>query len=285
MPEGPEVKLSADLIRPLVVGKQVRKFIMGSGSRYGDSPPEGLNDFHKSFREEGVVNVVNECKIVDVQVKGKFMYWTFSNGWYMFSTFGMSGQWSPKVGKHMCLEIQLIDYSNGETSSVYFNDPRHFGTVKFINNAQELADKLFELGWDPLTMPLDKNMRWLTFQLAKSKKSIAEVLMDQSIFAGVGNYIRAEALYLSKLSPWRQANKLSQDEIKTLGQAIVDVMQESYAHQGATIHTYKTAYGEEGKYSTLFKVYGQEKDPSGYKIIKQQTPDKRTIHWCPDVQV
>ncbi len=285
MPEGPEVKLSSDLIRPLVIGKQVRKINLGGSSRYASTAPEGWKEFHASFREEDVVNIVNECKVTDVQVKGKFMYWTFSNGWYMFSTFGMSGQWSPKVGKHMCLEIQLIDYSTKELSSVYFNDPRHFGTVKFTNSKRELDKKLEELGWDPLAMPLDKNLRWLTFQLSKTSKSIAEVLMDQSVFSGVGNYIRAEALYLAKLSPWRQANKLSQDEIKLLGQSIVDVMQESYQHQGATIHTYKTVYGEEGKYSTLFKVYGQAQDPMGRKIIKQPTPDKRTIHWCPEIQV
>jgi formamidopyrimidine-DNA glycosylase len=62
-------------------------------------------------------------------------------------------------------------------------------------------------------------------------------------------------------------------------------MQESYQHQGATISTYKTVYGAEGKYSTLFKVYGQKQDSAGRKIIKQQTPDKRTIHWCPEIQV
>lgn len=277
MPEGPEVKLSADLIKPLLIGHVVYDAFPIPAGRYGGGNfPEGYKAFYESIAGRDV-------SIVDVQVKGKFMYWKFSNGWYLFNTFGMSGQWSSTQGKHPCFSFVLNATEPHE--NMHFNDPRHFGTIKFTNSTKELDKKLQELGWDPLEMPLDKNMRWLTFQLGKSKKSIAEVLMDQSVFSGVGNYIRAEALYLSKLSPWRQANKLSQDEIKTLGQAIVSVMQESYAHQGATIHTYKTAYGEEGKYSTLFKVYGQEKDPSGHKIIKQQTPDKRTIHWCPDVQV
>jgi len=283
MPEGPEVKLSADLIRPLVLGKLVRKIVVDGTSRYSDTLPEGLNEFHKSFRDEGIINLVNECRVTEIDVRGKFMYWKFSNGWCMFSTFGMSGQWSPIAGKHMCLEIKLIDEKGSD--SVYFNDPRHFGTVKFVNSERELEKKLQELGWDPLSMPLDKNLKWITFQLAKTSKPIAQVLMDQGLFSGVGNYIRAEALYLSKLSPWRESKKLSQDEIKTLCQAIVDVMQESYQHQGATIRTYKTAYGEDGKYSTLFKVYGQKQDPMGRKIIKQQTPDKRTIHWCPEVQI
>lgn len=289
MPEGPEVKLSADLIRPLVVGKHLRKIELGSNSRYATDPPEGFKAFHNSFRDEAMapayVSVVHECKIEDISVRGKFMYWTFNNGWYMFSTFGMSGQWSPKAGKHVCLETFLIDPSSVETSQIYFNDPRHFGTVKFVGNKRDLTNKLNELGWDPLSMSLDKNIAWVIHQLSKNTKSIAEALMDQSIFAGVGNYIRAEALYLSKLSPWRASNLLTKEEIQRLCQSIVTIMQDSYQHQGATIHTYKTAYGEEGKYSTLFKVYGQKQDPLGNKIVKQQTPDKRTIHWCPTVQV
>jgi DNA-formamidopyrimidine glycosylase len=277
MPEGPEVKLSADLIRPLLLERVVYDALPIPAGRYGGGNfPEGYKEFYDSIAGRDVT-------ITDVQVKGKFMYWTFSNGWYLFNTFGMTGQWSPTQGKHPCFSFVLNATEPHE--EIHFNDHRHFGTVKFVNNKRELEKKLEELGWDPLDGALDKHLKWLTFQLSKTSKSIAEVLMDQSLFSGVGNYIRAEALYACKLSPWRQANKLSQDEIKTLCQAIVDVMQESYQHQGATISTYKTAYGAEGKYSTLFKVYGQKQDAAGRKIIKQQTPDKRTIHWCPEIQV
>lgn len=278
MPEGPEVKLSADLIRPLVVGKRVINAFPGNRSRYATSPPDGFPGFLETISKEVV-------RVTEVNVRGKFMYWKFSNGWYLMNSFGMSGQWSPKEGKHPSFGFYFSDNAPTIESTIYFNDPRHFGNIKFTNSEKEVNKKLEELGWDPLEMPLDKNLKWITFQLGKSSKSIAEALMDQSLFSGVGNYIRAEALYACKLSPWRKANQLSQDEIKTLCQAIIDVMQESYKHQGATIHTYKTAYGEEGKYSTLFKVYGQKKDPLGHKIVKQQTPDKRTIHWCPDIQI
>lgn len=273
MPEGPEVKLSADLIRPLTIGKRILNVTVGDKSRYASETPDGLDNFLMTLSHADI-------QVDHVSVKGKFMYWTFNSGWYMMNTFGMSGQWSPTQGKHPCLVFHFED-----GTQMVFNDPRHFGTVKFTNNNREVDKKVKELGWDPLGSPLDKNLKWVIHTLSKTSKSIAEVLMDQGVFCGVGNYIRAEALYLSRLSPWRQANKLSQDEVKGLCQACVDVMQESYAHQGATIHTYKTAYGDEGRYSTLFKVYGQDKDPMGRKVIKQPTPDKRTIHWCPDVQV
>jgi formamidopyrimidine-DNA glycosylase len=273
MPEGPEVRLSADLIRPLTLNKKIVDVSIGNKSRYKHENPEGYDDFQETL-------IHDDVKVDDISVRGKFMFWTFNTGWYLMNTFGMSGQWSPIEGKHPCL---FVDFEDG--THIFFNDPRHFGTVKFTNNSREVDKKVKELGWDPLATPLDKNLKWVIHQLSRTSKTIAEVLMDQSLFCGVGNYIRAEALYLSRISPWRQCNKLTQDDVKDLCKAIVEVMKESYAHQGATIHTYKTAYGDEGKYSTLFKVYGQKLDPMGRKIIKQPTPDKRTIHWCPEVQV
>jgi formamidopyrimidine-DNA glycosylase len=287
MPEGPEVKLSADLIRPLIVGKEIRNLYSMPNSRYGDSK-SGSNLLGPGFNSlvELSTHLLNNPfrpTVQSVDVRGKFMYWTISMGaisWHLFSTFGMTGQWSPTTGKHPCFVFEFAD-----KTEMVFNDPRHFGTIKFVDDSTALKEKLDELGWDPLGMPLDKNLKWVQQQCSKTNKSIAEVLMDQTVFSGVGNYIRAEALYLSKFSPWRQSNKLTPAEIETLCKSIVSVMESSYQHQGATIQTYKTAYGEEGRYSTLFQVYGRKEDPMGRKIVKNLTPDKRSIHWCPEVQV
>lgn len=291
MPEGVEVKISADLIKPLVIGKQVRRIAVGADSRYNVHVPKGYVEFEKSFITKGDINVIEKCTITDVQTHGKFMYWTFDNGWYMFSTFGMTGQWSPIPGNHVCFEMKLIDYnvaltSEQSRSEIYFNDPRHFGTIQFTNCKAVLDDKLNELGWDPLQSGMDETLlKFVAKTCSKSNKPIGQVLMDQKVFAGVGNYIRAEALYAAKMSPWRVSSSISKGDMNTLCQAIVDIMNDSYKHQGATILTYADAYGAEGKYSGFFKVYGQKTDPLGNKIIKEDTPEGRTIHWCPAVQV
>lgn len=268
IPEGVEVRLSAELIRPLIVSKKIYHISVGDKSRYKNNFPEGMLKFS------------NDCRISSIDVKGKFMYFTFDNGWYLFNTFGMSGQWSPIPGKHPCLIIQFED---GE-EEIIFNDPRHFGTIKFTNNKKDLTDKLNDLGWDPMQMSLENNFNFIVSKLSRSSKTISENLMNQTIFAGVGNYIKAESLYRAKISPWRNSCHLTNDEIKYLCQAVVDVMNESYQHQGATIQTYKTPYGEEGRYSSCFKVYGKKKDPLGNVIVAQTTPDKRTTHWCPSLQ-
>jgi formamidopyrimidine-DNA glycosylase len=286
MPEGVEVKISGELIKPLVQNKFVSKIYFDDFSRYGYSkdPPEGYMEFLNTFRKkEEFGYVVSALKIVDVKYKGKFMYWQFDNGWYMYCTFGMTGQWSPTPGKHVCLTVRLYD-DEGGVSKVYFNDPRHFGTIKFVSTEKELKSRLNELGWDPLSNSLDKWMPWLKSELSNSKKPIGQVLMDQAVFAGVGNYIRAEALYKAQVSPWRISNTMSPQDVETLCGAIIEVMEESYKWQGATLLTYKDAYGNEGKYASCFKVYGKSKDPLGNIIKTENTPDGRTIHWCPSVQ-
>lgn len=277
MPEGPEVLLSADLIRPILQNRQVIDIFTYPTSRYLREEPEGFYDFQNSLQNQVIIN--------NISVKGKFMHWEFSNNWYLFSTFGMSGQWSSIKGKHPCFSLKHQNLNDSsDIQDIYFNDPRHFGTIKFTNNRQDWLDKINQLGWDPLSENLSEYKKWLDSIFSKTDKTIGQVLLDQSIFAGSGNYIRAEVLYDSKISPFRKCSSLTQTEKDLLYQSLSKVMKDSYLHQGATIQTYKTAYGEEGKYSSQFKVYGQNTDPLGNPIIKEKSPEGRTIHWCPNIQ-
>lgn len=266
------------MIRPLVLNKTLVDFVFTDSGRYSDDSPAGFEEFYNDSVKGYTVT------ITDVKTKGKFMWWEFSNKWYMFVTYGMTGQFSPKRGKHPAYYLQYTTPPSMIVENIYYNDPRHFGTVKFTNSVVDLTEKIVNLGWDPFTGFDYNNKTFIQYKLKSSNKPIAQLLMDQSIFAGVGNYIKSEALYLAKLSPHRTGNSLSNDEIYELCQSIMSVMQTSYQHQGATLSTFKTPYGDEGKYSTLFKVYGCKADPLGNKIIKETLDDKRTTHWVPQVQ-
>lgn len=289
MPEGAEVKLSADALKSLVVGKNIVNAPIGETGRYKSERPFGFEQFCRDLTTQ-------ECRVQDVKTKGKFMWWEFSNGYYLFCTFGMSGQWKPWVPyaepKHACIGFWFAERLFSEEGhwlgeprqGVYFVDPRHFGTVKFIQDKQILLQKLNSLGWDPLQDRLEDYRERINNALQKSSKPIAQLLMDQSIFAGVGNYVKCEALYRSELSPWRLGKSFSNADIDILCRAIDNVMHESYNRQGATISTYKTVSGENGDFSNFFKVYGQKLDPHNNKIVKEATPDKRSTYWCPSIQ-
>lgn len=292
LPEGPELKISCELIRPLVKGKYLVNAGFYDNGRYSLS-----KEIPKKYTSLLNAAYAEDILIEDVNVKGKFMYWTFSNNWYMFCTYGMSGQWSPQQGKHPCMWLnymaqspkanaQALSVPNGPPAleTIYFNDPRHFGTIRISDSVVDLTEKLVSLGWDPFTGFSSRDKIFIDYKIKNSSKPLAQLLMDQSIFAGVGNYIKSEALYLAKLSPHRTGNSLSDSEIYELCQSIMSVMESSYQHQGATLSTFKTPYGDEGKYSTLFKVYGCKIDPLGNKVIKETLADKRTTHWVPQIQ-
>lgn len=63
MPEGVEVKLSGELIKPLVVGKKIINVIAGKNSRYSSENPEGYANFLDKLSESTTI-------IEDVDVKG-----------------------------------------------------------------------------------------------------------------------------------------------------------------------------------------------------------------------
>ena len=113
------------------------------------------------------------------------------------------------------LNVQFIT-DNG--SMIYF-DSLSFGTLKVINDIDELTNKLNSIGpdiMDKLTtydvfveqLLLDKNLN----------KKIGIVLMEQKIISGIGNgnYLRADILWLSRISPFRKIKDLSNLEIKKI---------------------------------------------------------------------
>lgn len=267
-----------------MVEKIVGKILTFSTGRYAANLPEGLKEFHNSFRElTDIGYMVSSCKIVDVQTKGKLMYWTFDNGWYMLCTFGMTGQWSATGEKHACLSVRLYDIDSKKDVSVYFNDPRHFGTIKFIKGLDSLNKKLDSLGPDMLSAS-PSVLIFTKIIINQKNKTIAEVLMNQKYISGVGNYVKAEALYRAGISPWHKCSLLTPDKIVKLRDSIIAVLQESYQAQGATLATYKTVSGEKGSFAEKFRVYGKDKDPLGNQVISEETPDKRTSWWVPSIQ-
>lgn len=66
---------------------------------------------------------------------------------------------------------------------------------------------LARLGPDPLRRGADGARAHAS--IAASRRALGELLMDQSVLAGVGNVFRAEVLYRSGLSPFRPGRELS----------------------------------------------------------------------------
>ena len=268
MPEGPEVRTTTDFLTQFT-GKVLTGYSILSGrySKKGNIPGEDI--------------VTLPAKFHAADCKGKFIYMTFTEGdheYYLFSTLGMTGMWSNTQHKHARF-VMFFD----DGTELYYNDIRNFGTLKFVNDKEVLSKKLKSLGPDVLTADID----WKGFRnrfVKKQNKTIAECLMNQSVISGVGNYLKAEILWNSKVSPNRLIKDITNNEWHNLYYNTFTQSKKSYKLGGATIESYRQPNGKEGLYSRRFAVYNQKTDPNGMVVIKEKTADKRTTHWVPEIQ-
>lgn len=280
MPEGPEVKNTTDRLN---VSTKLHWITNIYTNLTSNKNIDNLSNIIEIINKKGGI------RILSVQCKGKFIYFELDDNWYIFNTLGMSGMWMLATDSNYIepsykrITLQLED-SAGKVKYLFFSDKRSFGNFNFVYGQHKLNSKLNSLGLDLLN-----DADYIKFedfkQLARRKnnKNICKFLMDQKYCAGVGNYIKAESLFLSKISPWRKVKQLSDNELYVLMLSIKNIINRSFKNKGATITDYYDADGQIGKFQ--FNVYNQPVDQMhGYVVARDKTPDSRTTHWVPEIQ-
>lgn len=276
MPEGPEVNVIKDGLKNLLQNKTITKIEIPDKSKFNKKTPDGLSDFKKDL----------PLKLLDVKSKGKFIYFVFEKKWMLLCRLLMSAGWYlDKAPKHNHLEMEYQG-SNKKKDSIWFIDPRHFGTLKWTQKQSDLDLELNKIGKDLLNDNITEKEYFDTLRKKKyEKKTIASILMDQSIFSGVGNYLKSEILYQTKLSPHAIMKNIPDDKIKELYHNTLDRIQCSYKSGGASVRNYSDIKGKDGTFSFEFKVYQKKVDPLGNKVKTEKTKDGRTTHWVPELQL
>lgn len=266
MPEGPEVKRVGVQLAERLSGRTLKGIELLSG-RYTKKDPSGYPEFLQTLPK----------KIVGAGVHGKFIYILCDDAFSIWNTLGMTGTWSLEQKKHSRVKFILDD------GVLYYTDMRNFGTLKFARGKEALLKKLKSLGPDLLAEDVSDDV-FKSRLRKRPEKTLAEVLMDQRIVAGIGNYVKAEALWFSKLSPHRTVSSLSDEEISRLNSCVKKVLRDSYESGGATIKTYESLYGGPGDFSSRLCVYGRDLDAQGHPVLREKTKDGRTTWWVPEIQ-
>ena len=199
MPEGPEVTIMTEAINNLLKDTEIISWEFNNKSRYHKKAPDGYIDFNIDLTNEN-----KQVKVIEIKNKSKFMYWRFSNGTVLFQTLGLSGGWYKKSQSNsgLIITFKVLDKTKtnyGKEQKLYFDDQRRFGTLKFFDSSnanKELEAKLKTIGPDILN---DEQLIFADYlkimrQKRVGKRIIANVLMDQKLISGVGNYLRSEIL-------------------------------------------------------------------------------------------
>ena len=106
--------------------------------------------------------------------------------------------------------------------------------------------------------------------------------MNQKLFCGLGNYLKSEILYESKISPHRLLKDIGEKEKLLLFKKIKKISNKFYI-EGSS---YKTSLNNiELINNENFKVYKLKKDINNYNVIRETTKDKRTSFWVNEIQL
>ncbi len=268
---------------------QLERFLPGHAIRK-------LEVRNKKYDFGGKVDLTG-VKLIAVRRFGKVLVIDLSNKFSLITHVKMTGQfiyqgpnlkikpeYTKKVvggvpGKHTHVIFHL---DRGGT--LYFNDYRRFGWMELVPSSK-VKDQNFikKLGHEFLK---DLKREEFVQILAKSKKPIKLLLMDQEKMAGVGNIYANDALWLAKINPAKESRSLTNEEVSRLFSAVESVLKEGIKRRGASELAYVAPDGSEGDYQNFTLVYGRENEKCRIckTAIKKIKLGGRGTYFCPVCQ-
>jgi endonuclease VIII len=300
MSEGPEVKIIADKLATVLLG---RKIDYVYGKRIGAKIKSNLVG----------------AKINNIQTFGKNIVISFSSKIFLRNHMMMWGKWriydrtlfdqglahppprslwyregdKIKRGKSSIAHVgNQADVRNDSRvrlvllttshAAVQFNGP----VIQFLYKDPSSVSPIALLGPDPLNNKYDKDLVLKRLE-ERREKLVSDLLLDQTFVAGVGNKYKSEILFQVKSCPFIKASELSKYKKVRLANQIHKTLLFGYHNNGRT----RLAEGKErltDKWSTrhwVFRRAGQLCWICGITNIQiDRKRTRRVTYWCPNCQ-
>jgi len=286
MPELPEVETIKKDLSILIINKKIKKIEISLKRIVKHDP--------KVFAKILVGN-----KFTRIERIGKLLIFGLANyKKYLLIHLKMTGQLiyqkNDKIipgGHSDNIEIEKLPnkftrviFNFFDGSKLFFNDARTFGYLKIVDE-KELESVKNRFGIEPLT----EKFKLVDFEkIIKSRKTnIKAVLLNQQLISGIGNIYADEILFLAKVKPDREANKLIKKEIKNIFEATGKIIKNAIKYRGTTFNDYLDANGNKGNFVKFLKVY--QKEGSMCLVCKKEKIKKakvagRGTRYCPECQ-
>lgn len=216
MPEGPEIRRARDQLAAVLEQEKVTKI-------------QFAFDHLKLYQ-----NKLKNKRIISLSSRGKAMLIGFDNGYTSYSHNQLYGKWIiaedgqlPDTKRQLRLAIYT---SKGAAFLFSASDIDILKTEELVNHSYlsklglELLDEATTV--EKVTEHLSRNKN--------SRRSLMNLLQDQTVLAGIGNYLCCEILHVSGLHPETRSCELSEVQRKLLADNALRLTRQSYATAGIT---------------------------------------------------
>jgi formamidopyrimidine-DNA glycosylase len=290
VPELPEVETTRRRIAPLLIGRVIDAVHTTAPSYFFLTPPAALRRALGGRRVQGLAR------------QGKYLVANLDDGSRLLLHLGMTGQLfssaatSPRLlrasargilapeaqsrfapDEHTHLRLHFRDAG----PDVFLRDARKFGKVLWLA-AGAHSERLDRLGVDAL-----EATGAALFGASRGRSvAVKNLLLDQSVLAGVGNIYADEALFGAGVRPARRAGRVTRAEYERIACALRRVLLRSIETGGSSISDYVAPDGADGAYQDERRVYAREGEPClecGARV-KRIVLGQRSAHYCPSCQ-
>jgi formamidopyrimidine-DNA glycosylase len=273
MPELPEVEHVVRALRPAIVG---RRIIAAELKLKRTAPQTSKPAFGRLLRN---------ALITGVSRRGKYILIELDSDRLLATHLRMTG-------KFVCLthDDQLPPYAHvvfhlDDERRLVFCDMRQFGRMRLIANRGRLPKAILALAPEPLSS--DFTEQYFRDTLKRSRRSLKQLLLDQTRVLGLGNIYAAEALFLAGVNPMKASDRLSRARTEKLYQAVREILQEAI-DAGSTLRIDLSDRNGDyiGSSERFWRVYEREGEP----CVRCGTNIKRVVHggrstyYCPKCQ-
>ncbi len=166
-------------------------------------------------------------------------------------------------------------------------DQRQFGVMKLVANSR-LSETTGISGLAPEPFSDEFSVAYLKETLAKSRRTLKTLLLDQTRVLGLGNIYAAEALFRAGINPFKTASELSARRVERLHQTIRDVLRAAVSGSSTSRINLENpngfSYGE--AFGKVWQVYEREGEAC-FKCgtrIRRLAHGGRSTYWCPRCQ-
>jgi endonuclease VIII len=224
--------------------------------------------------------------IVQVHARSKAMLTEFSTGDVLYSHNQLYGEWvvhdatdalKPK-------QVRLIIRTAHHQAVLY--SATDFAWLK--TGREHLHPYIAKLGPDVLDQRVTAQQ--IAAQLARfPRRIIADALLDQGVLAGLGNYLRADILFVAAVNPLMRIGKLTRTELLRIARACQQITQRSVRHDGVTrpFAHYRASRAQGLDYEAArFHVFDRAGQPCWHcdTPIRRSTQGGRGLFFCPVCQ-
>lgn len=299
MPELPEVQTTVDGLNRRIVGLRITSVWSNYNSPHFTGS-ETIKDpaYFAVFKDAVIGGIVTSTErraknilihldngqtiLIHMKMTGHLLY-----GTYVFEASLPNDPWravepeslKDPFNRHVRF---LISFDNGK--SLALSDVRKFAKVTASESAiLHESEHLREIGPEPLEPDFTFNAFTARIDRRPTGK-IKQVLMDQTVLAGIGNIYADESLWRAGIHPLTEVRKISTALRAELFQAVLQTLSRGIDFGGDSTSDYRNIDGEKGSFHEQHYAYRMTGKPCKKKgctgTITRIVLGGRGTHFC-----